>query len=64
MRKIIKIVMILMMLLGIAFSISNFISVELKADVLRGIEWTWPDGSVDCVGFGIQCDLLFHFEKP
>jgi membrane protein CcdC involved in cytochrome C biogenesis len=59
MRKAIKIVMILIMLLGIAFSISNFISVELKANHLNGLDWVWPDGAVDCIRIGGECTFRF-----
>ena len=54
-KKVIKIVFIVIMLLGIAFSISNFISVEIKS---AGHSDMGIDYDGDCISFGFDCDLL------
>jgi hypothetical protein len=56
MKKTFRIIMVVIMLLGIVFSISNFICVELKAAVKQG---TWVDvggGNLECMGLGNECD--------
>ena len=59
MKKVIKIITILIMLLGIAFSISNFIIPgKLKASSIRGV---WTDLG-ECEGFGNLCDI--GIEEP
>ena len=58
MKKVLKVIMVVIMLLGIAFSLSNFISMELKAAARheQGIDY---DGK--CIDFGYDCDLI---EQP
>ncbi len=57
MKKYLKIIMVVIMLAGIYFSISNFLSVELKASGgLRGSWEDWPEGSV-CMGSGDECGI-------
>lgn len=55
MKKVLKIIMVVIMILGIAFSISNYISMELKAkgSSLQGIDY---DG--ECIDKGTECDLI------
>ena len=56
-KKITKIILIVVMLLGMAFSISNFIFPgKLKAGTLRG---TWVDigGDLECLGAGNECAI-------
>jgi hypothetical protein len=53
MKKALKIITLVIMLLGIAFSISNFVSLELRAK--EGIQGIWIDG--DCQYFGNQCNI-------
>ena len=57
MNKILKNIMVVIMVLGIAFSLSNFISMELKSDghghTDQGIDY---DG--DCIAIGDECDLI------
>ena len=55
MKRNIKIVLILIMILGIAFSISNFLSVELTAAEKTGA-WVYKNGVRECMGFGNECD--------
>ncbi len=55
MKKYIKIVLILIMILGIAFSISNFLSVELTAGEKTGT-WVYRNGVRECMGIGSDCD--------
>jgi hypothetical protein len=54
-KKVIKIMMVLIMILGIAFSLSNFISIELKAGEKTGA-WVYKNGVRECMGFGNDCD--------
>jgi hypothetical protein len=57
-EKVMKIIMVFIMLLGIALSISNFISFELNAaDSLRGV-WV----GTECEGDGNECDI--GIEEP
>ena len=60
MKKTFKIIMVVIMLLGIAFSISNFTSMELKANGLRGM-WDYDDGKEVCMGDGDECDIFTGF---
>ena len=53
MKKFLRLMMIIFMILGIVFSVSNFISVELKSSSEQGID---EDG--ECIDFGWQCDLF------
>lgn len=64
MKKGIRILMIIIMLLGISFSISNFISVELKAGTLKGAWIEEPDGSYKCRGDGSECSIVFWQWAP
>jgi len=61
-KKLTKIVLALIMILGIGFSISNLISVNLKAgektSVLVYIHGDWV-----CMGIGNECDP-FSFIPP
>ena len=54
-NNIIKIMLILIMLLGTAFSISNFLSVEVHA-VERISTWIYLNGEIHCMGHGNECD--------
>jgi hypothetical protein len=54
-KKVIKITLVLIMVLGIAFSLSNFISIELKAGEKTG-SWVYKNGVKECMGFGNECD--------
>jgi hypothetical protein len=51
-KKTFKIIMIVIMVIGIAFSISNFISTETEAGVLLGI---WDDVTGVCVDSSTKC---------
>ena len=53
-KKILKVTMVLLMLLGIIFSISNFIADNLHAANWEQL-WEWEDGSYDCLGDGQGC---------
>lgn len=55
----IKIIIIIIMILGIAFSISNFFPVEVKAEGpgIMGIWVDLPDGSFKCMDFGNECTV-------
>ncbi len=55
MKKVIKIMLVLIMVLGIAFSISNFISLELRADG-KICTWYYVNGIFECIGHGNECD--------
>jgi hypothetical protein len=57
MKKALMIIMVVIMILGIAFSISNLISMELKASSLRG---AWV--GTDCMGDGNDCAI--GIEEP
>ncbi len=54
-KKVIKIMMVLIMIVGIAFSLSNFISIELKAAEKTGT-WVYKNGVKECMGIGNECD--------
>jgi ABC-type enterochelin transport system permease subunit len=54
-KKVIKIMMVLILISGIAFSLSNFISVELKAVEKTGA-WVYKNGVRECMGAGNECD--------
>jgi hypothetical protein len=43
------------MVLGIAFSLSNFISLELKAGEKMST-WYYANGVIECMGHGTECD--------
>lgn len=54
--------LVLIMILGIGFSISNFISVKLKAgDKIASV--VYRNGTWECMGFGNECDP-FDFIPP
>jgi hypothetical protein len=55
MKKVIKITLVLIMVLGIAFSLSNFISQDLNAGEKNG-SWVYENGVKECMGFGNECD--------
>jgi hypothetical protein len=55
MKNVIKITLVLIMVLGIAFSLFNFISLELKAGEKTGA-WVYKYGVRECMGFGNECD--------
>ena len=60
MKKMIKIIMILTMLLGIVFSISNFIIPgEIKASSDMGT-WVINGDESTCEGHGSDCDILIE----
>jgi hypothetical protein len=64
MGKIAKIMMIVFMIIGIAFSISNFISVELKADDDWGAWEYFPNGKKACMGAGQECKKNSDIGEP
>ena len=55
MKKVIKITLVLIMVLGIAFSLTNFISLDLKAGGKTGT-WVYKNGVRECMGIGNECD--------
>ncbi|MFC2146172.1 hypothetical protein ACFLRT_02295 [Acidobacteriota bacterium] len=58
-QRVIRIAMIVIMILGILFSISNFIAPrKIKAFSIRGV---WVDG--ECMGDGNECDIGWGFEE-
>lgn len=63
MIKGIKIIAIIFIMFGIVFSISNFVSIELKAKN-GGLQGVWVDigGVCECTGDGNECD--FEMELP
>jgi hypothetical protein len=52
-RKAIKIILIILMIIGISFSISNFISLRLNAAGQLGI---WNSDIDECEGFPAVCN--------
>jgi hypothetical protein len=56
MKKALKILMVVIMILGIAFSVTNFISLQLKAAGMKGI-WVYDFGTKTCEGLGNECDI-------
>ena len=54
-KKIAKITMIVFMLVGIGFSISNFITVELKAKCNRDGSWVFNGPDKECMAPGDVC---------
>jgi hypothetical protein len=57
MKKVIKIILIIIMLLGIVFSISNFIIPgKIKAASEKGV-WVYVNGDWECTGDGESCDI-------
>jgi uncharacterized alpha/beta hydrolase family protein len=53
-RKVVKIILVLIMVLGVVFSISNFFSVNLHAD--KTATWYYVGGIFECIGRGNECD--------
>ena len=62
MKKILQVTMVLIIILGVLFSISNFTSRELKAGSLLGTWVECPDGSFRCMGDGTECAINLGFE--
>lgn len=64
MKNTIKFILIAIMILGISFSISNFMSMELKAGFADGV-WVYSGGEWVCRGSGNECDTGGDgFEEP
>ena len=61
-ERIIKAILIVIMLLGIAFSISNFISSELRAAAKAG-SWVHENDVKECMGFGNECDPFAYLPR-
>lgn len=57
-KKMAEVLMIILMILGIVFSITNFISVDAKAgnSPLTGEKGVWDDRGA-CVDFGDDCEI-------
>jgi hypothetical protein len=55
MKKVVKMALVLIMLLGIGFSLSNFITLELKANP-KTATWYYVNGVFECMGHGNECD--------
>jgi hypothetical protein len=53
-KKVAKIVLVLIMVLGIAFSLSNFVSIDLHA--AKTSVYIYRNGVWDCIGLGNECD--------
>jgi hypothetical protein len=62
MKKVMKVMLVLIMVLGIAFSISNFISMELKAGE-KTSSWVYVNGVRDCMGYGNECDPFAYLPQ-
>jgi len=54
-KKLLKVTVVLVMLLGILFSISNFTADNLGAAAKWEQLWEWEDGTYDCLGAGQGC---------
>ena len=54
-KKVVKIVLVLIMVLGLGFSLSNFIALELKASPYKAA-WVYANGVIECMGQGTDCD--------
>jgi len=63
MKKVIKITLVLIMVLGIAFSLSNFISLELKSAGAKTSAWVYKNGVRECMGIGTDCDPFAYLPK-
>jgi hypothetical protein len=46
--------LVLIMVLGIAFSLSNFVSIDLHA--AKTSVWIYKNNVWECMGFGDECD--------
>lgn len=57
MKKFFKIMMIVIMLLGIGFSLLNFASFEVEAVKSRALygAYVYQSGSIRCMGDGTDC---------
>ncbi len=55
MKKVIKMMLVLIMILGIAFSLTNFVSLDLEAGP-KISTWYYVNGVVECMGRGNECD--------
>lgn len=62
MKRILKILMVVLMLIGSTFAISNFISPKLKAEGLNG-SWVYKNGVKVCIAPGSECST-FGRELP
>jgi hypothetical protein len=56
MKKLVKIMLAVIMLLGISFSVFNFFSVDAEAIGLKG-EWEDLGGVEECMGEGNECTI-------
>jgi hypothetical protein len=54
--------LVLIMVLGIGFSISNFFSVDLQAGA-KTSSWIFKNGVWECMGFGNECDPFAFLPK-
>lgn len=54
-KKIAKIIMLILMLIGITFSISNFSSVEIEAGSKKDGACLYLNGKFRCMGDGNEC---------
>lgn len=62
MKKSARVVLITIMIIGLSFSISNFMHVEVKAQAPEK-NGTWiecPDGSYRCGGEGKECFIKWE----
>jgi hypothetical protein len=53
-KKVAKIMLVFIMVLGIAFSLSNFVSIDLHA--AKTSVWIYKNNVWECMGFGDECD--------
>ena len=56
MKKMAKVLMIILMVLGILFSISNFMSEDISASRGTGEKGVWDDRG-ECMSFGDDCEI-------
>lgn len=59
-KKNLKFVLIVVMLIGIVWSVANFLSIENSAQTPEGERGTWverPNGSFKCMDTGDLCDI-------
>ena len=63
MKRILKILMVVLMLIGIAFAIPNFISPKLKAEGLNG-SWVYKNGVKVCIAPGNECSTFGNGFEP
>lgn len=61
-KKGLKVAMTVIMILGIAFSVFNFISIELKATAFGAS--VFSGGDFRCMGDGSDCLIAPKFEEP